>query len=326
MNQEPIFILGAHKSGTSLLRSLFDGHKNLFVIPIESHFFEHNGYWIDYGIRRQYPKMLTEKQVIHNYLEWIKKSNITPGKYSDSDTRGYWNVKLFEKNIRKKNGYNNIKTSIENYIESMYVSLYNKKLNENIRIVEKSVENAEFVSDLKVIYPKAKFVHILRNPYSNLVSIRKFKSNGGYPFLKNIMDTLYNSYYYLEKNKRIFRNDYLIIKYEELVSNSKEVINKIINFVEISKDEIIFSPTVQGDIWEGNSTSDKKFKEISSSRLHDWKESILPIEVILVNKMFKYVIDKYEYEFISSPKYLLPSKKENLKSYIGNRLLIRYFI
>lgn len=38
-----IFILGAHKSGTSLVRSLLDGHPDLNVVPIELHFLRHLG-------------------------------------------------------------------------------------------------------------------------------------------------------------------------------------------------------------------------------------------------------------------------------------------
>ena len=37
--ENPVFILGSHKSGTSLLRNLLDGISGFFVIPIEAHFF-----------------------------------------------------------------------------------------------------------------------------------------------------------------------------------------------------------------------------------------------------------------------------------------------
>jgi hypothetical protein len=43
MNQS-IFILGAHKSGSSLLRSLLDGHPQLFAIPLETHLFQTAGF------------------------------------------------------------------------------------------------------------------------------------------------------------------------------------------------------------------------------------------------------------------------------------------
>ena len=53
MNQKPIFIFGPHKSGTSLLRSLLDGHPDLFSIPIESHVFSGMGMGIRYEKKKQ---------------------------------------------------------------------------------------------------------------------------------------------------------------------------------------------------------------------------------------------------------------------------------
>ncbi|MGA1778589.1 MAG: sulfotransferase [Schleiferiaceae bacterium] len=55
MPHAPIFILGSHKSGTSLLRSLLDGHPDLFVIPFETHFMALLGRWITYSYRKQAP-------------------------------------------------------------------------------------------------------------------------------------------------------------------------------------------------------------------------------------------------------------------------------
>jgi len=148
---------------------------------------------------------LTEEQIINNYISAIKIANATPGGYSDSDARGLWDIEKFEEKIKKGKNYNNIKSSVINYIEAMYYSLYGTEFPENKRVVEKSVENAEFAIDLKTIFPNAKFIHIVRNPYATLVAIRKFKSQLGYPFLKWIIESMYNSYYYLEKTKDYFQ-------------------------------------------------------------------------------------------------------------------------
>ncbi|MGI8607235.1 MAG: sulfotransferase, partial [Gaiellaceae bacterium] len=54
--KRPVFILGAHKSGTSLLRSLLDATPGFFVLPKEPHFFAYSGRWIDYPLRRRQPR------------------------------------------------------------------------------------------------------------------------------------------------------------------------------------------------------------------------------------------------------------------------------
>jgi len=319
MNGNPIFILGSHKSGSSLLRNLFDGHSELFVIPIEAHFFQYNGYWIDYGIRRQMPVDLTEGQIINNYVSAINLANTTPGGYSDSDTRGMWDVEKFEEKIKKGKNYNNIKSSIINYIEAMYYSISGTELPEDKRVVEKSVENAEFAIDLKTIFPNAKFIHIVRNPYATLVAIRKFKSQQGYPFLKWIIESMYNSYYYLEKNQRLFsKKDYLVLKYEDLVTQPKMIIKKIITFLDLPEEKILYIPTVQKKLWEGNSTSGEKFKSISSKRLNKWKDEIYPLEAQVVNFKFEFILKKYGYEVITEVKERYPEDKKSIDMYNFN--------
>lgn len=40
MLRKPIFIASIHKSGATHLRTILDGHPNIFAIPFESHFFQ----------------------------------------------------------------------------------------------------------------------------------------------------------------------------------------------------------------------------------------------------------------------------------------------
>lgn len=330
MNQLPIFILGPHKSGTSLLRNIFDGHTDLFVIPIEAHFFQHLGYWIDYSIRRQKYLNLNDEDILDNFINWIKKSNTVPGGKSDSDTRDFWNVELFKTELQllyNKLDEINSKSFIEIYIHAMYKSLYNKKLSEDIRVVEKSVDQAEFAIQLKKMYSEAKFIHIIRNPYSNLVSIRKFKSNFGYPFMYPIIESMKNNYYFLEKNKEVIDKDYYILKYEDLVSDSNNKIKELADFLDLKTEDILFKPTVQGDLWGGNSTTDKEFSEISADRLGKWKNEIFPLETALINKKFDHFVLKYDYEFRKQNSNIFKRNEvEKLKYYIANRLYYKYFL
>jgi len=335
MNQEPIFLMGAHKSGTSLLRSLFDGHSQLFVIPIEAHFFEHLGYWVDYSIRRRFDEELSLESIAQNLIKWIHKSNTTSDSYADNNMEGIWDGDEFEKslytNLEKKNidlsELNGVKEIIQSYVHSMYLSLYGHELPDDLRVVEKSVENAEFALELKQAFPKAKFVHIIRNPYPNMVSIRKYRGNNqGFPFLKKIVYSLYNSFYYLEKNKRLIGKDYRVIKYEDLVQKPEELIKELVEFTGISDEEILYTPTALGKSWKGNSISDKKFNGISSDRLDQWRKSISPIEVNLINRWFKQDLKKYGYEQLKNKKAWAPVKGENIVEYLQNRLLLKFFM
>ena len=71
MKNPPVFILGSHKSGTSLLRSLLDSHPKLYIIPFETHFIASLGRWVQYSYRRQKPNENFEFS--EKLLETLKK-------------------------------------------------------------------------------------------------------------------------------------------------------------------------------------------------------------------------------------------------------------
>ena len=109
------------------------------------------------------------------------------------------------------------------------------------------------------------FIHILRNPYSNIVSIRKYLGRKGkYPFLKKPIQSLYNSYYYMYKNYKLFPQKYLILKYEDLVLAPEKIMKKISNFLNIIFMDLLLYPTQAGKDWGGNSTSNVRFSGIDS--------------------------------------------------------------
>jgi len=319
MNQSPIFLFGPHKSGTSLLRSLLNGHNDLFTIPIESHIFMLLGYWIDNEYRKQKPENVQSGEILERFCNFIKENNQLDNPFGGSNATGFFNENKFKQSMENIQDAFDDKKTIELYFESIHQSLNDSELGD-LRVVEKSVENAEFALELNKYFPNAKFVHIIRNPYANLVSMRKFKMTGNqYPILRRILKTLYNSYYFLEKNKRLIEN-YHVLKYEDLVSSPEATMNQICDFLEIDFEPILLSPTKSGKIWTGNSMSGEKFNKISKSRIGSWKEEISSMEVSYINNLFPFVIENYAYEkFEMNGAFWKPEKGEDLKRYFANR-------
>lgn len=325
MNQEPIFILGAHKSGTTLFRNLFDGHPDLFPIPVESHFFQLRGHWVDNEYRSQKPNRLNQDAFIEKAYNWIHRCNATYDPVADAFAKGLFDLERFQ-SVMQSSPNQTEKDWMTCYFESIYQSIYAKPMKESIRIVEKSVEHAEFALNIKAMFPKAKLIHIVRNPYANLVSLRNFKSTTfGYPILPRLLNTLYNNYYFLYKNKE-WISDYHVIRYEDLLTKPEAAIQSLCQFTGIKEDPILFRPTFQGKDWQGNSTTGKKYKGIYAGNLDAWKKSIYPFEIHYINQMFDFVLKDYHYEAVESHgSFWQRAKGENLKRYLANRSY-RYFL
>ncbi len=325
--ERPIFILGSHKSGTSLLRSLLDGADELFTIPIETHFFQYGGYWVDYALRRSYPASYTLDDLVASLTAHIRATNQSPpdtSRTGDNVLAGQWNVGRFSEYLRDRGTKHfeqtNIRGVMDSYVEAIHVALFDSPP-QTKRFVEKSVEHAEYATLLHRLYPEAIFIHVMRNPYATLVATRKHTGQGYYPFLGKILEALENSYYYLYKNPPVIPG-YKILRYEDLVTNPQETMRDVATLIEIPFTESLLEPTVMGSAWGGNSTSGESFQGISTRPLTAWQGEISGLEIAFVNRLFPHILRDYGYERLEGKSPLLiPCSHERLKPYVMNRVL-----
>ncbi len=320
MNQQPIFILGSHKSGTSLLRNLFNGHSQLYTIPFETHFFQFADYWVDYEYRKQSPRKLSKQQYIESFCSYIKERNSVEDNLGGGSAKGRLNVDDFKANFSGIDIDWSDKKKFEKYIESIYFAEKGYVLDEQLRVLEKSVINPEFAGLLAQFFPEAHFIHILRNPYSNMVSFRKFKSVAGkFPALHRILKSLRNSYYYLYKNRRMLEN-YTVIRYEDLILTPEIELQKLCKKVNLPFEDTLLSPTTNGENWEGNSTTGAKFSGVDTRNLDHWKSEISHIEIEYINQFFPFIVSDFNYEKMeSSSNHFAPIHSESAKVYAANR-------
>lgn len=324
--ENPVFILGAHKSGTSLLRGLLDGHPDLFVIPFETHIFQLGGFWVDYPPRREHPSNLRMEEIKARYRKFLVEMNNEFNSMADSDMRGRIDLDAFNEAFNERS--ESFRELVEEYFEAIHQSVNNQKLSSKIRVVEKSVEHAEYAQELKLLFPGSKFIHIVRNPYSNLVSFRRYLSRrgSGYPFLYKALSAMKGNYYYLYKNRFLFPNDYFVARYEDVLTESESTMRKIALFLSINFHPILLQPTSLGKPWPGNSSRGLSFSGIAAKNLNLWKDELTHLESFYVNRFFRFILEDFGYDMIEPTRHrYYPVRKESPKTYLLNRL-IPYFL
>lgn len=321
MNQQPIFILGAHKSGTTLLRNLLSGHPDLFVVPFESHFFPLSDRNVDYEYRKNTSKGLSLEEIEANYKEWIRTQNEAVDPMGDTFVTGKLDTQKFNETF-KLNREDSASARFEKYMNSIHQCLGFGSLSEDKRVVEKSVENAEFAVEISQMFPEARFVHIVRNPYSNFVSLRKYKSIGvGYPLLNRMMKTFRNSFHFLSENPKNIKH-YKVVRYEDILTDTETTMMAVADFLKLEFHESLLQPSHLGENWAGNSTTGKSFSGVSAANMDKWKGEILPVEVRCVKKVGTEVLGRFDYDsFTTDGSMLARSKGESVKRYIYNRLV-----
>lgn len=328
----PIFLLGCHKSGTSLLRSLLDGHPHLNVFPRETHPFEFLGEWVEYSLRYSYPEERERGSLFEAGLKYVHEQNNTADRHSDLPQFKGYDVDVFSRSFEEYD-WNSLspRERISAYLCCLNRALGNRPPLSERRVVEKSVEHAEFALELKQLFPDARFVHIVRNPYATLVAIRKMKTTKGcYPYLGPIASSLRSSSYYLFKNRKSIQ-DFMVVRFEDLVNDTQETMGQIAQFLQIGFSDCLLVPTYEGEVWSGNSTASGSFSGVSKAPVDSYLKSMNHIEAFLAERAAAPVFDVFNYARLGEGRggYFhrfvrkLPFRGESLQTYLRNRLFAR---
>lgn len=323
MALQPVFILGPHKSGSTLLRNLFDGIPDHFVCPVETHFFKLMGRWVDYDLHRNFPEKVNAHELYQRFVDRVEHFNTRDNPYGDADLKGRFNIERFKKAFEQLHEGMDEREVIELYFKSLHAALFEDELQHD-KVVHKTVGLAEHAMELKRTFPEARFIHIVRNPYANLVSFRNFRrsNKGPYPLLDRLLKSLNNNFYFLYKNRELLADDYHVIRYEDLLQWPERTMRWVTGELGIPFSESMLSPTMLGADWAGNSTTDARTLEgIDPGRLDNWKADIHPMEIFYVNKYFPHICRDYGYEKeIPRSGFLKPAKGESPARYCYNRI------
>ena len=113
--------------------------------------------------------------------------------------------------------------------------------NHNQKIVtDKAPLNFRWIGFIKIIFPKAKIIHCIREPKNNCLSMFKNLFEGGLNFTYDQEDLVKFYKYYVELMnfwKSKYSSNIMDVNYEGLISNNRETIEKIVKFCDLRWEE-----------------------------------------------------------------------------------------
>jgi hypothetical protein len=89
----------------------------------------------------------------------------------------------------------------------------------------------------------------------------------------------------LNNQKRYGREQYLILRYEDLVQKPEAQIETLTQFLGVRDDAVLQVPSRNGVPWEGNSMFADKFSQISTKPLGRWETELSPQDVQIIEKI-----------------------------------------
>jgi hypothetical protein len=292
-SRSPLFLGGMHKSGTTLLRNLLDGHESLCVLPFDG------------GIGPDFLRRLSSLSgrelhvaVIDRVLRRLLEvgGHLPPAfrRYFADDHRGTSPVeRLVRSYVPLAETFGTTARGTLQAIAGAFLCMSGpEELGRKRFWAYKSTLNTLDAPQLHAMFPQARFIDIVRHPCAVYASQKKkvFHKNRSFrPYYE--FACLFQWHTARLRNMQSPGSDrYHVMEYEQLVSDCSGTMRRAASFLEIPySGELVRSGI--GGLPVGANTAytslHGKAGEVSDSSLETWKQKLEPLEVRLVESFVR---------------------------------------
>jgi hypothetical protein len=274
MNNSPIFIVGCGRSGTTLLRVMLNKHSQIHI-PEETWFFPN----LDEELRSGKLERTPEK-IAKRILE------LNPHHFPELD------ILDLEYTI---NGLDLL--DISEIVASVNINFATKFIKSIWG--DKTPGYVMHLDLIKKLYPNAKVIHLIRDPRDVVPSLLKYYSVG--PQTKRWSTTIAYWKTHVEQGMmdgpKYFGKNYLEIRYEDLVQDSKVVLESIFSFLNLDYEAKILEYKVSNETvlkkWEWHGET---LKPLNKDNINKWKTNISSRNIGLIELMTKDIMLQIGYK------------------------------
>lgn len=252
MNFKFFMISAMYENGGNTLQRHLDGHSRLFVYPFESQvgtknicdylssFVPHKYRWPAFQIgetpEQMYEDIWDEEVKVRTKAPHMSKFKSIDIQLNDKERK-----KIFVKLLGKKNTRADI---VEAFYRSTFVAWknYNKSGKEDIYVGYNPVQ---ILDAEKIIadFPKAKIVHIVRNPYS---AYAETKHRPAPLSLQRYINTWNTTQLFAINYAKLFPDNIIIVRFEDLIADQKKFFASLCKKLGINYEESLTYPSWNG--------------------------------------------------------------------------------
>jgi hypothetical protein len=256
----PVFVCGVHRSGTTLVRDLLDGHPALLVLPSEGTFFTNlepslrqlpQDQWLSFVGCEWLRRMANP---IYQIPYWVLgRSSPTASPYVDfaRSLLAWWSIikDQFSGSVRA--------WPLLSVVLAYAHSTRALSQSSGVRFwVEKTPTNEQFLKELYSDFPTAKVVHVVRHPYSVYASQKRLYEIAAEPFdirFTVMRDLSFSFQIAVSETSVRSSHSYLVLKYEQLATANEYETAALASFLDIEPHLSLTRTTVADQLSMSNS-------------------------------------------------------------------------
>lgn len=294
-----VFPGGVHKSGTTLLRNLLDHHPSLLVLPVDgllNWIFQRGPdrpidetrerAFLDVCVKLLIGQANSGEPVgllgtgpadvapyvtlARHYAHWMERTPPTPGGVLVALVGALLALETPEAAVRRRFW------------------------------VVKGTFSAALIARLTAAFPRARFLHIIRHPAAVICAQKRkqlLKRRRADVFRE--LEILYEGIRLaLDNERRLGRDRYRVLRYEDLVSDPEAVMRHVAEFLSIDFDKSLVTPTVYGRPAGANTAHPDVLDEVGtvfSLTVDRWREELSPAEVCLIESYLGPLLNAFGY-------------------------------
>ncbi|HTK21754.1 MAG TPA: sulfotransferase [Mucilaginibacter sp.] len=245
--KNPVFICGVHRSGTTLVKDILDGHPDLIVLPSE-------GTWYT-NLKYKLSLLSEDAGIVFLGKEWLRRlvnpinqppywlagrSSVDGSPYVDFARylMAWWAL------VKKDNDqWPHIAVvlawaSSTNKLEARYW-------------LDKTPVNERYLRRIWSSTPRAKIIHVIRHPVATLTSRKKMEPAVSF---SHALADLKVSFDVAVKQSALNHSHYIQVHYEELCEDPQLIAKEMASFLGIQMSAALDQPTVAGIPVQANSS------------------------------------------------------------------------
>ena len=259
----PIFVVGASRSGTTLLYSILCSSGEFPHYEAETHLLD--------ICQIKYGDIKKDKNYNRFINDWIQ-------------SKPFFRSGLEPVEFKRKSEEN--RSSYVDFMKFFMASLAKKQGKK--RWAEQTPGHLFHMGILSKAFPKAKFIHVIRDGRDVALSKRKvgwIGTRSSDPIKQLIYAAIdwKMAIRYGQSYAKKLGDNYLEICYEDIICNLDGVLKTVGNFAEIKIDKEQIKSSSIGSLRKGNTAFDERMGGISSEGMDRWKRILTEKEIYVLN-------------------------------------------